>query len=132
MDFKNLKPHLQDEKRKRRQLERKYINNPISINLQMLQEQRRKVNKLVKYRKEEYYQSKIESNRGDQKALFTFTNDLMNKKKESILPTFSDPKVLANNVVNFFADKIDRIRKNFTKTLYIDPIFFYSEHQLLG
>ena len=39
------------------------------------------------------------------------SDELLNKKKPKALPTFEDPKDMANKTATFFQEKIDKIMK---------------------
>ena len=54
--------------------------------------------------------SQIDKNKGDSKTLFKLTNSLMGKNGETILPTHSCDKTLADQFLSFFHNKIDNIR----------------------
>ena len=50
-----------------------------------------------------YYQSSIEAHKGDQRSLFKHANQLLNKKNDNILPSFDDPKEMANDIAKLSA-----------------------------
>ena len=49
----------------------------------------------------------------DQRKVFSVANDLMNKKKTTILPSIADSKTLSETFADFFSDKILKIRQTF-------------------
>ena len=103
-------------KQKRRQQERKWLADKSTVNLEILREKRNSVNRLVAASKKAYYQSEIENNKKDQKALFNITGQLLHKKKDCVLPSHTDPKQMANSFATFFTDKIETIRQGFDIT----------------
>ena len=64
----------------------------------------------IEQAKAAYYTSQIDKNKGDSKTLFKLTNSLMGKNGETILPTHSCDKTLADQFLFFFHNKIDNIR----------------------
>ena len=45
--------------------------------------------------------------------MYSVVNQLLGKKQDIILPDCNDNKELANNFMNYFVEKIDKIRVNF-------------------
>ena len=64
----------------------------------------------IEQAKAAYYTSQIDKNKGDSKTLFKLTNSLMGKNGETILPTHSCNKTLADQFISFFHNKLDNIR----------------------
>ena len=61
-----------------------------------------------------YYRNVIENNAGDQKRLFRTINSVMHRERQHPIPIQSNPKELANDFNSFFANKVDKIRKDFS------------------
>ena len=56
--------------------------------------------------KKEYYNTKVNDAKNDQKELFKICNGLLHKTKNTSLPTHSSKKELADQIVSFFMEKI--------------------------
>ena len=67
---------------------------------------------MVKEAKENYYASVIDSNKDNQRILFSCIETLLNKKCEPRYPSSVPEKRLAESFIKFFADKIKIIREN--------------------
>ena len=65
--------------------------------------------------KTNYYTTKVEECRGDQKALSRLTNSLL-KMQDNQLPSAKSDIVSANTFGNFFNDKISNIRSSINNT----------------
>ena len=70
-----------------------------------LQFARARVNTLCESAKKSYYRAKITENEDDQKTLYRITDELLCKKKPKALPTFEDPKDMANKTATFCRGK---------------------------
>jgi len=101
-------------KLEKRQAERKWRNNKITVNLHMLTEAADKYKLACHSAKTIFLQKQISDCNKNQKELFKITNFLLHKEKKSLLPSHTDPKQLANSFVNFFDAKIQKIRETFT------------------
>ena len=58
-------------------------------------------------------QEKIAKTKGDQKELFKIVKTLLCLKKQTVLPEYCDPAILASSFNQFFVDKIEHIRAEF-------------------
>ena len=65
---------------------------------------------LIKKAKGEFFVKKIEECNGDQKKLYQIVDKLLGRNKQTILPQFSDPKLMALTFNEFFVAKITNIR----------------------
>ena len=104
---------IREAKRVRRQAERRWRKTRLAVHLELYQEECHRVCRLCKQAKQDYYCLKIEVCGNDQKKVFSIAKDLMNNKKDIILPSISDSKSLAEIFADFFKDKIDKIRQSF-------------------
>ena len=59
-------------------------------------------------------QKKILDCNGDQKKLFKIVDTLLGRNKHTTLPKYDSPLTMASVMNNFFIDKIDNIRAEFT------------------
>ena len=112
-----LRPHapwyteaLRREKRERRKWERTATRTLLTVDREIAEERYARRTVQIEQAKAAYYTSQIDKNKGDSKTLFKLTNSLMGKNGETILPTHSSDKTLADQFLSFFHNKIDNIR----------------------
>ena len=112
-----LRPHapwyteaLRREKRERRKCERTATRTLLTVDREIAEERYARRTVQIEQAKAAYYTSQIDKNKGDSKTLFKLTNSLMGKNGETILPTHSCDKTLADQFIFFFHNKIDNIR----------------------
>ena len=112
-----LRPHapwyteaLRREKRERRKCERTATRTLLTVDREIAEERYARRTVQIEQAKAAYYTSQIDKNKGDSKTLFKLTNSLMGKNGETILPTHSCDKTLADQFLFFFHNKIDNIR----------------------
>ena len=72
-------------------------------------EQRNIYNNKLTAAKQTYYKNKI-TEATDPRQRFNTCNDLLNRGNKVVLPTHECAKELANRFVNFFSEKIEKIR----------------------
>ncbi|XP_041453578.1 uncharacterized protein LOC121405554 [Lytechinus variegatus] len=120
------------EKRKRRQLERRWRSNgKLCIDRQMFQAQREVVNHLVESAKKSYYVGLINMCGNDTKKLYSTANRLLNRKQDSLLPRHTDSQELAQRFIHFFHSKIHKIQNSLTPDLTpVDPVTSASFHTI--
>ncbi|VDI39827.1 Hypothetical predicted protein [Mytilus galloprovincialis] len=86
----------------------------LTVHRQIFQDTCLKASKLLLKSKKDYFSTKISEIEHDQKQLHCLTNDLMGNRREIILPSHNDEKVLADKFCEFFVRKISAIRDNLT------------------
>ena len=59
-----------------------------------------------------YYSKLVEDSSNCQKSLFKVANELLDKDKERVLPSHTDPKELANEFNEYYVDKVKKIRQS--------------------
>ena len=59
-----------------------------------------------------HYNKLIENAGTCQKSLFKIANNLLDKSKVKVLPSYNNPKQLANDFNKFFVDKVEKIRNS--------------------
>ena len=101
---------LQDEKRKRRQLETKWHCNKLEETWKPYQVQRQNVYDMLKPLKVEFYSLVVKENARDMKTLFKIFDSLLHKIRSLPLPPHESASHLANQFVDSFCGKIERIR----------------------
>jgi hypothetical protein len=113
-----VKPHaewytteLEQQKRKKRKLERVYRKTVSSEDLQAFLLQCAYYYDLILTTRQQFYSGKIEANAGDQKALYGVLNYLLHRQKEQQLPSHDNLYELTSRFADFFMDKIQKIRE---------------------
>lgn len=91
----------------RRKLERRWLHTNLVIDKDIYQQQCRAVVNMIKQAKSEYYKEKLGS--ATAKDMFKVLQSLTNVQ-ERILPTYSSEKSLANQFVQFFLEKVAKVR----------------------
>jgi hypothetical protein len=100
---------LRSEKRKRRKLERKWRKTGSPADRKLYREQCSHTNKLMTDAKTQYY-SEMVNNSSGQKELYKVINRIMHKNTDQPLPKHDSDMELADRFVDFFQDKIEKIR----------------------
>ena len=103
MEINNLKKH-------RRRLERRWRRTKPPVDRQLFIDQCRTVNNLICSSKKSYYTSLINGNQSDYKFLLKTIDNLLHRKCSTPYPPCNSPSELANKFVDFFSDKIAKIR----------------------
>ena len=78
---------IDQEKRKRRKLERRWCKSRLVIDRESYKEQCKVVSSLIKKAKENYYSNIIQENKGNQKVLFNTVTGLLHRNAEKCYPT---------------------------------------------
>ena len=94
------------EKRKRRQLERKWRASELPSDCVQYVHQCSVVNNLIKSLKSQYYLSTIKENSGNQKLLFKTVKKLLQKPTVNNYPPSESNHMLADEFATFFTTKI--------------------------
>ena len=88
----------------RRKFERDWKKSRTDVNRVRYMNQKKLCSELALTKQTDHY-SKIIDNAGNcQKSLFKVANELLDKTKEKILPSYSDPKQLANEFNEYFVE----------------------------
>ncbi|XP_033642439.1 uncharacterized protein LOC117302571 [Asterias rubens] len=95
-----------EQKRRRRQLERKWLKSRLTVDHDIFKTQRDLCKRFLTVAKTLYYNEKIKGCGGNQKELFKITNHLTHRKHISNLPT----DLPAHAFSAYFIGKIDQIR----------------------
>jgi len=107
-----LDDDIAQAKRERRKLERKWRRTKSDVDHQRFTAQCVVVNDLVKDAKEKHFAAIIESNKGNQKVLFSCIDKLLNRKPTVLYPHSSSDEALAKSFIEFFTSKINTIRQS--------------------
>ena len=97
---------------KRRRLERIWKRNKNESARKKYIDQRNYCAALSIEKKKSHYSNVIEKSSNNQKTLYKIVTTVLDKKVSKVLPTYSDPLILANEFNSFFIDKIQYIRSN--------------------
>ena len=72
--------------------------------------------------KQKVYYTKIISDAGNcQKTLFKIANERLDKVKQKILPSYTEPKKLANDFNSFYVQKVQKIRQSIPENTVTQP-----------
>ena len=100
----------------RRKYEKEWKKDRSHINKLKYINQKKQCADLALLKQTEHY-AKILHNAGNcQKSLFKVANELLDKTKEKVLPSYSDPLELANDFNHSFVDKVTKIRNAIPET----------------
>lgn len=112
-----LRPHapwyndsINDEKKKRRRLERRWRATRLSIDRELYVNQCALVNQVISEAKSNYYSAIIAENKSNQRVLFNTVDRLLHRKTEKHYPTVTSKDQLVNNFAVFFSEKISKMR----------------------
>ena len=87
--------------------------NPIAVNFETYQDSCTAVKNAIAESKTHVMQEKIAKTKGDQKKIFKIVKTLLCLKKQTVLPEYCDPAILASRFNQFFVDKIEHIRAGY-------------------
>ena len=114
---------LHTAKRLRRTLEQRWRCSKKQSDKAAYRNQCAVVAKQLSDTKHKYYSNKITECAGDTKMLHSITNKLLVDQHTQQLPSDDDDTHLANTFCDYFTQKIDNIRNNFTLTTEIEETF---------
>ena len=100
-------------KRARRRAERKWRSTKLTVHQEMFKSLHLQCVNLCAKLKAEHFVSKIDENKGNQKALFNITNSLLHRNNSRPLPSHVDSQKLADEFAEYFVGKIKKIREAF-------------------
>ena len=95
----------------RRKAEKKFQKSGLSVHKDDFIRLRKQCTDLAHQKKCKYYGEKLEG--AETKDVFKEINTLLDRKQESVLPEAKSDKELADSFMNFFNDKIKKIRSTF-------------------
>jgi len=101
--------NIRDAKQIRRRLERRWRSTKIEIDRQIYRNQCDVVIRLIKDAKQKFYNSLISENGNDSRSLFRVIDALMGKSRISPLPSGLSTAKVAEDLGNFFHDKVCKI-----------------------
>ena len=101
---------MREAKRERRKAEKKWRKTKNAVDLTILKVKGNAVVSLMNKARKEFYTNFIEENSCDQRKLFKASKGLLNCKPCNAIPPDIDEKQLAENIGNFFVQKVLDIR----------------------
>ena len=104
-------PEIDEAKKLRKQLERRWRKSKLEIDRQLFKSQRLVVINMINLAKSKHYEHQI-SQCKDQKAIFKVVESLLHQKGNVKLPSHTCQKELAHRFNDFFISKIAKIRKD--------------------
>ena len=115
-------PEIDEAKKRRKQLERKWRNSKLEIDRQLFKSQRLVITNMINQAKAEYYENQILQCKG-QKEVFKVVENLLHQKGNAKLPSHTCQKELAQRFNDYFFTKISKIRQDLDviPTSYILP-----------
>lgn len=119
------------ERRKRRQLEKKWRSKKNEESRLKYVEQRQLCAELSMKKQNEHYTKIVEKAGNDQKTLFNVANTLLDRREARTLPEHTDALELANEFNEYYIDKINKLRNTIPETekpaTVVDEIFCGQE-----
>ena len=97
----------------RRKVERKWRSSNSTHNLKEYKSARNYATNLIKKARSDFYENLIQENSSDQRELFKISKQLLNQSFEVLFPPHVSKSMLANEMANFFVEKISNIRPKF-------------------
>ena len=98
-------------RRQRRKAEAKYKKSSLEVHREIYRDLRKQCTDLAHKKKCSYYAGKLDKSGG--KILYSQLNKLLDKKQETVLPDRKSDSKLANSFLEYFAEKIEKIRSSF-------------------
>ena len=111
---------LREEKKKRRRLERRWRRTKSAVDRDKFVKQKLKLRKLLEDSDTAFYSNLVMENSHSTKGLFKVVNNMLNKKTESPLPKHDSTLQLANEFVDFFDEKIEKIQNHLDLAMNLD------------
>lgn len=120
---------LEEEKRKKRKLERCYKVTLSSKEAEAFDQHCAYYSNLLQETRQKFYTAKIEANVGNHKALYNVLNKLLHRDKEQQLPSHKCLYELTNRFADFFTEKIQMIHCKINSMITATSSFFEEEQK---
>eukprot|EP00112_Aurelia_sp_Birch-Aquarium-sp1_P020503 Seg53.6 transcript_id=Seg53.6/GoldUCD/mRNA.D3Y31 product="hypothetical protein" protein_id=Seg53.6/GoldUCD/D3Y31 len=111
---------LRDEKKKKRRLERRWRRTKSAVDRDKFVQQKLRLRNLLEDSDTVFYSNLVMENSHSTKGLFKVLNNMLNKKTESPLPKHDSSLKLANEFVDFFVGKIEKIQNHLDLAMNTD------------
>ena len=103
---------LLEIKRSKRTLERRYKKTKSDSAKAEYVDMKHRYNRAMAITRQNYYRDKLDESNKDMKSMYKTLNKIMGTEKELVFPTHKDPQSIANEMTEFYANKILNIRNN--------------------
>ena len=107
-------------RRERRRAEKRAKKSGLTVDHDIYVELRKKTTKFAKSQKHANIKNKLDSTKGDQKALYNVFHRLVDQTNETVLPDHDNDNELANEFAQFFAKKVKNIRNSLSEAESFD------------
>ena len=106
---------LQEIKRLKRRCERVYRKLGTKLSKNAYKSAKKRYNSSMTATREEYYKNKLDETKKDMKSMYKTLNRVLGQEKQLIYPTNKNAKSVANEMSDFFLDKITNIRESISQ-----------------
>ena len=106
---------LQEIKRLKRRYERAYRKKKTQSTEEAYRSIKRRYSCTMTMTRNEYYKNKLDESKKDMKSMYKTLNRVLGQEKELIYPTNKDAKTVADELSEFFSNKILKIRESISK-----------------
>jgi hypothetical protein len=103
---------ISEVRKEKRKAEKTWRRTGLTIHRDIYKEHNAKLVHMIAKAKQDYYKARLEKSSGDQRVLFKCVDDLLNRSKSSTLPDHSSKEQLANDMADFFNEKVAKIRQS--------------------
>ena len=111
---------IHSERRRRRQLERRYRKTKLAIDEEILDIQSKKVIRIIQEKKATYYNQKFVG--ATMKETYQLLSSLLEVQSDQQLPRSSNDTTMANAFARFFHEKVQAIQSSMTATSPASPM----------
>ena len=108
-------------KQSRRQAERLWRKTRLTVHHDMFREKCRLASAQIQESKKQYYLALMTDSKSDARKLFGIVNNLLGRRKETVLPTNQPASALVDMFSRFFNDKIANIHRDIGSSNSSDP-----------
>jgi hypothetical protein len=105
--------HVEAAKRQRRKAEKKWRRTNLNTDLADYKVQKNQTTFVMNCARKAFYTDFISQNSTNQRKLFQAAKILFAQRSDLLFPEYGDPDVLANDIGEFFVQKIERIHAEF-------------------
>ena len=105
-----------------------YIRTGLDAHKDNYKSLRKQTTNLAFEKKRKYYSERLGNSSNSSESLYSVINKLLDKKQENILPDTKNDLELADSFINYFTNKIDKIRSWFVMFLAIS---YHQSKELL-
>lgn len=102
--------YLREFKRIRRTIEHIHLKFKTALSTQIYKKTKNRYTVAVSSAKSEYYRGRVEAAEGNTKKLYSVVSDLLDRVQDNPLPPCSSDILLANQFLDYFSEKFEKIR----------------------